>query len=154
MAWLEVGARSGPVVVYFHGTAKGKQELLYPDAADRLGIRLLMADRPGYGSSRPDARATFAKFARMVLDDLDDEGVGQFSMLGWSGGGPHGLACAAIAPQRVHAVGLLASWAPMHPPDRGRDPGVSTRSASWLRSGSSCGTPNVMSRSPLRRGAP
>ena len=60
----------------------------------------------------------------MIVGDLDDQGVERFSVLGWSGGGPHALGCAAIAQSRVRAAGLLGSWAPMNPPDRGLPLGV------------------------------
>jgi pimeloyl-ACP methyl ester carboxylesterase len=132
--WSEVGERDGPVVVYFHGTANGKQEIPFPEAAERLGIRLLMADRPGYGISTAAPDASLLDVARTILRDLDGLGAEQFSVLGFSGGGPYALACAAAAPARVHAVGLLSSWAPMTPPHRGLPLGVrvAMRAASAL----------------------
>lgn len=124
LSWSEVGDQRGPVVVYFHGTESVKHRIPYPDVADELGVRVLMADRPGYGNSAPMSDASFSDVGRVVLADLDEQGVDQFSVLGWSGGGPHALACAAFAPRRVRAVGLFASWAPMNPPDRGLPVGV------------------------------
>jgi pimeloyl-ACP methyl ester carboxylesterase len=110
--------------VYCHGTAGTKQEIPFPDIADRLGVRLLMVDRPGYGRSAPIADMSLLDFGRLVLGGLDEREVGRFSLLGWSGGGPHVLGCAAVAPQRVRVVGLLSSWAPMNPPHPGLPVGV------------------------------
>lgn len=125
MSWSEAGDRHGPVVVYFHGTESVQQHAIpFPDVADELDVRVLMAHRPGYGDSDPIPDATLSDIGRLVLNDLDERGVDRFSVLGWSGGGPHALACAAIAPERVRAVGLFASWAPMNPPDRGLPLGV------------------------------
>jgi pimeloyl-ACP methyl ester carboxylesterase len=111
-------------VVYFHGTAKRRDDIPFPDAATHLGIRVMMADRPGYGSSAPAPDASLLDVGNMVLDDLDRRGVDRFSLLGFSGGGPHALACAAAAPARTRAVGLLSSWAPMRPPHPGLPLGV------------------------------
>jgi pimeloyl-ACP methyl ester carboxylesterase len=119
MLWFEAGDAAGPAVVYFHGTAGEREDLPFPDLAEQLGVRWLMAERPGYQRSAPKRGASFADIGRMVGDDLSELGVGPFSVLGYSGGGPHALACAAVAPSRVRAVGLLNSWAPMNPPDPG-----------------------------------
>lgn len=135
LSWSEAGDPDGPVVVYFHGTQKAKQDMPFPDIAERLGIRMLMVDRPGYGGSAPMPGTSLLDIGRMVLGDLVEvHDVDRFSVLGWSGGGPHALACAAVARERVRAVGLLASWAPMNPPHRGLPLGVrvAMRSATVL----------------------
>jgi len=124
LAWSEAGDPGGPAVVYFHGTPKTEEPFAYTEVADEVGVRVLMVDRPGYGSSPPRAGASFTDVARMVLDDLAGMGVREFAVLGWSGGGPHALACAADSPSRVRSVGLFGSWAPMDPPDRGLPLGV------------------------------
>jgi len=118
LSWSRSGSAAGPVVVYFHGTGNAKQDIPFPAIAEGLGVRVLMADRPGYGTSAPMPDASLLDVGRVVLGDLDDQDVEEFSVLGWSGGGPHALACAAVAPTRVRSVGLLSSWAPMAPPHR------------------------------------
>jgi pimeloyl-ACP methyl ester carboxylesterase len=141
LSWSEAGDPAGPVVVYFHGTQKASQSIPFPDVAGRLGVRMLMVDRPGYGGSAPIPGATLLDIGGMVLADLVDvHGVDRFSVLGWSGGGPHALGCAAVPGTRVRAVGLLASWAPMDPPHRGLPRSV--------RVGMRCGA--VLPRSALR----
>ena len=50
----------------------------------------------------------------MVLDAL---GIGDFVSLGWSGGGPHVLACAALLPDRCRGIATIASAAPCDEPD-------------------------------------
>ncbi|HEY4465904.1 MAG TPA: alpha/beta fold hydrolase [Streptosporangiaceae bacterium] len=81
--------------------------------AGRLPARLhaVAADRPGYGGSRRPA-AGFAAGARAVLDDLDARGVDRAVLVGHSYGGGVALAAAALAPDRVEAVVLLASVGP------------------------------------------
>ena len=80
LSWSEFGSRDGPVVVYFHGTANGRQQIPFPETAERLGIRLLMAERPGYGGSTAAPDASLLDVARMILDDLDDLGAERFSV--------------------------------------------------------------------------
>jgi pimeloyl-ACP methyl ester carboxylesterase len=43
---------------------------------------------------------------------LDALGLGRFVTIGWSGGGPHALACAALLPDRCDAAASLAGVAP------------------------------------------
>src|SRR5919202_1802565 len=38
--------------------------------------------------------------------------LGRFATLGWSGGGPHALGCAALLPERCTAAASLAGVAP------------------------------------------
>jgi pimeloyl-ACP methyl ester carboxylesterase len=68
------------------------------------GIRWVSYDRPGYMSStaRPGRdKASVAADAAAVADAL---GIGEFAVLGHSGGGSHALACGALLPGRVKAV--------------------------------------------------
>jgi pimeloyl-ACP methyl ester carboxylesterase len=80
---------------------------------DRLpaGIRAVAPDRPGYGSSRQPAGG-FEVNARAVLADLDDCGVERAVLVGHSYGGGVALTTAALAPERVEALILLASVGP------------------------------------------
>jgi pimeloyl-ACP methyl ester carboxylesterase len=43
---------------------------------------------------------------------LDELGLDRFVTIGWSGGGPHALACAALLPDRCDAAASLAGVAP------------------------------------------
>lgn len=115
--WSGDGPRRGTPVVYFHGTPLAKGRIPFPDAITRAGAHVMCPERPGYGHRSALPNATFADIARLVVTDLDLLGVDRFSVLGWSGGGPHALACAQFAAERVDAVALLSSWAPMDPPD-------------------------------------
>jgi pimeloyl-ACP methyl ester carboxylesterase len=76
------------------------------------GLRHIAYSRPGYG--RSERRA-----GRRVADCVDDIeavcealGVERFLTVGWSGGGPHALACAALLPKRTLAAATLAGVAP------------------------------------------
>ena len=107
------GDPSGKPVLMHHGTP-GAGLLYAPDEADarERGIRLIAYDRPGYGGSTPQPGRTVADCAadvRAIARALDIDRLGVW---GISGGGPHALACAALLPDLVVAVGSLASVAP------------------------------------------
>jgi pimeloyl-ACP methyl ester carboxylesterase len=108
----------GLPLLYHSGTPGGA--VPWPagiEAARRSGLRWVTYSRPGYGSSTPKPGRTVADAAAdsaMVLDAL---GIGDFVSLGWSGGGPHVLACAALLPDRCRGIATIASAAPCDEPD-------------------------------------
>jgi pimeloyl-ACP methyl ester carboxylesterase len=77
-----------------------------------MGVRLISFDRPGYGGSDRRLSRTVGDVAEDVETIADCLKLGDFAVLGRSGGGPHALACAALLPGRVTRVGVLVSIAP------------------------------------------
>jgi pimeloyl-ACP methyl ester carboxylesterase len=111
---VEVGGPPEGQALLFHvGTPSAG--LLYPPLVElgaERGLRHITYSRPGYGRSerRP---------GRRVADCLGDVeavcaalGVDRFLTVGWSGGGPHALACAALMGDRTLAAATLAGVAP------------------------------------------
>ncbi|MCB2542379.1 hypothetical protein KQ744_15830, partial [Listeria monocytogenes] len=68
------------------------------EAAAR-GLRVLSCARPGSPGSAPLPGRRVAAAAADVIAVLDTLGIDRFATMGASGGGPHALACAALAPQ-------------------------------------------------------
>ncbi|HEX5849276.1 MAG TPA: alpha/beta fold hydrolase, partial [Rubrobacter sp.] len=101
------------VVFWHHGTPNtgAPPEPLF-EAADRLGIRWLSYDRPGYGGSTSRKDRNVASAAADVSDVADALGITRFAVMGHSGGGPHALACAALLPERVLGVVSVSGLAP------------------------------------------
>jgi pimeloyl-ACP methyl ester carboxylesterase len=108
----ESGDPGGQPVIHFHGTPGCRLEMAWADdlLAD-VGVRWVAFDRPGYGGSTPTA-FSLASVADMALQVADEYGVERFRTSGWSGGGPFALATAAIAGERVEAVGVISGAAP------------------------------------------
>ncbi|WP_228473266.1 alpha/beta fold hydrolase [Streptomyces cyaneochromogenes] len=104
---------SRTVVFWHHGTPNigTPPEPLFP-YADRLGIRWVSYDRPGYGGSTPRPGRDMASAAGDVAAVADALGIQRFAVMGHSGGGPHALACGALLPDRVLAVVSVAGPAP------------------------------------------
>jgi pimeloyl-ACP methyl ester carboxylesterase len=107
------GAGERLVVFWLHGTPNlgSPPEPLLPAAA-RLGVRWLSYDRPGYGGSTPDPGRNVASAAADVSAIADALGIGQFAVMGHSGGGPHALGCGALLPERVLGVVCGSALAP------------------------------------------
>jgi pimeloyl-ACP methyl ester carboxylesterase len=80
--------------------------------ASARGLRTVMYSRPGYGGSTPMPGRRVADCAADVVAVLDHLGAERFVTAGWSGGGPHALACAALLPGRCLAAACLAGVAP------------------------------------------
>ncbi len=103
----------GLPLFWHHGTPNtGAPPAPLLAAAERLGLRWVSWDRPGYGgsSARPDRPvSSAARCAEAVAGAL---GLGRFAVMGHSGGGPHALACAALLPDRVVAAVAVSSLAP------------------------------------------
>ena len=100
-------------VFWHHGTPNtgAPPEPLFVTAAER-GIRWVSYDRPGYGGSTPRPGRDVASAAADVASIADTLGIGQFAVMGHSGGGPHALACAALLPGRVQATIAASGTAP------------------------------------------
>ncbi|WP_188187275.1 alpha/beta fold hydrolase [Nonomuraea sp. SYSU D8015] len=106
-------AADRPAVFWHHGTPNigTPPEPLFP-VSDRLGIRWVSYDRPGYGSSTRVPGRNLASAAADVIRVADALGLARFAVMGHSGGGSHALACAVLFPDRVRAVLSVSGLAP------------------------------------------
>jgi pimeloyl-ACP methyl ester carboxylesterase len=102
----DVGDPDGVPVVYLHGGGDSRLSR-HPDdtIAAALGVRLLAVDRCGPAV----AGRTLRGFADELLAVLPVE---RFRVIGWSAGGPHALAVAAVAADRVDAAAVVGSMPP------------------------------------------
>lgn len=82
------------------------------DTAAEHGMQLVTYSRPGYAGSDPCPNRTVAQAADDVTAILDALGTDRFVTIGWSGGGPHALACAATLSDRCLAAATIAGVAP------------------------------------------
>src|ERR1700691_273403 len=113
---LEVGTLgepSGQTVLFHHGTPGSVNlvKMLAP-LTDDGSLFVVTTSRAGYGkSSRLEGRdvASVVGDARAALDSL---GRSDYVVVGWSGGGPHALACAALDAPRCRAAWSLAGVVP------------------------------------------
>jgi pimeloyl-ACP methyl ester carboxylesterase len=111
-AWIEGEDRNGTLVFHNGTPSSGIPYQPDLDALAARGIRWVSWSRPGYGSSTRQAGRSVGDVAADAREILDQLGVERAYVAGWSGGGPHALACAALLPDRVVATALLAGVAP------------------------------------------
>jgi pimeloyl-ACP methyl ester carboxylesterase len=111
------GPHDGSVVVWLHGTPGSR--LFQPcdeKLIEHLGMRIVTFDRPGYGRSTRQPGRQVAD----VIEDLETVveafSLQRFAVAGFSGGGPHALAAAALMPDRVTRCAAVASAAPFDAP--------------------------------------
>jgi pimeloyl-ACP methyl ester carboxylesterase len=107
------GPEGGPVLVFHHGTPGGSEQMrAMARAAEARGLRLVTWSRPGYGASTRQAGRSVADVVADTAAVLDHLGAESCLVAGWSGGGPHALACGALLPDRVRGVLCIAGVAP------------------------------------------
>ena len=116
LGYAEFGDPTGPVVLWFHGTLGARRQfpVLGRRAAESLGLRVIIVERPGTGLSdsyRYSAVTDWVADMAQVADALEAERLG---VVGLSGGGAYALACGALPPlvDRVATVAVLDGTVP------------------------------------------
>jgi pimeloyl-ACP methyl ester carboxylesterase len=114
---LVSGPEDGLALVFHTGTPSGLVESgPVASAAAARGLRTVLYARPGYGNSTPQPGRLVADAAADVDAILAHLSIDEFVTAGWSGGGPHALACAALLPVRCLAAVSIAGVAPSDSP--------------------------------------
>jgi pimeloyl-ACP methyl ester carboxylesterase len=93
---LTMGPADAMPVLFHGGTPTAA--VVYPPAVEamtRHAIRLITYSRPGYATSDPQPGRCVADAVADVQAILDGIQADRFVTIGWSGGGPHALACPA-----------------------------------------------------------
>ncbi len=109
-----LGHPSGQTILFHHGTPGST--LMVQDFEPFLefgNFFFVTTSRAGYGrSSRLEGRdvASVVSDATTVLDFFHRD---SYAVMGWSGGGPHALACAALGAPRCLGAVTLASVVPI-----------------------------------------
>jgi pimeloyl-ACP methyl ester carboxylesterase len=113
LAWKEYGPPEGRPLLRFQGTPGSRfSRHAHEDAYDRLDVRVIVFDRPGYGASTRLPGRSISVVADDAAELLDDLGLDTVHASGGSGGGPHVLAFAARHPERVRAATVVVGMAP------------------------------------------
>ncbi len=128
LGYAEFGDPNGAVVLWFHGTPGGRRQfpLVGRRAAEGLGLRVVLIERPGSGLSDSHEYAAVADFARDMTHVADALGADRLGVVGLSGGGPYALSCAAVPAlaSRVAAVAVLGGVTPSVGPEATSSGGI------------------------------
>lgn len=120
LGYGEYGAPDGVPIFYLHGSPSSRVEfsLFGDDAlAKSLNVRLVAVDRPGMGLSDFQPNRRLLDFPRDLLALADHLNIERFSILAYSLGGIHGLACAYAIPERLTKVGIVSGAAMFTQPE-------------------------------------
>jgi pimeloyl-ACP methyl ester carboxylesterase len=106
------GPAGGFPLVFHHGTpGAGTPTRALERAVHARGLRLVTTSRPGYGDSTRQPGRRVVDVAADTAAVLAAIGAARCLVAGWSGGGPHALACAARLDATAAAL-AIASVAP------------------------------------------
>jgi pimeloyl-ACP methyl ester carboxylesterase len=118
LAYTDIGAPGGQAAFHFHGAPGSRLELAALEQSfTEVGIRVIAADRPGYGGSTPLPGRTTADWADDVAALADRLGLERFAVMGLSSGGPYTVACASLLGDRVTGAVVAAGNTDMSWPD-------------------------------------
>ena len=115
LSFYEYGVDTGNPVFYFHGFPGSHldTEIFNADElARKFNLRIIACDRPGYGDSESDPDRALLDWPDDVVAVADHLNLDNFSVLGYSGGGPYALACAYKIPDRLDQVVVVSGMAP------------------------------------------
>ena len=117
LGYAEYGDPRGAPVLALHGLP-GSRFQRHPDEsiAARLGARLIVFERPGFGLSGRAPRASLLERAKDAAALADALGLARFRLLAISGGAPVGCACALALGDRIERLALVCGVGP--PADR------------------------------------
>ena len=110
---LQAGPAGGMPLVLHEGTPLGL--VLYSptvQSAQARNLRVILIARPGYELSTPRPGRRVVDAAADTAAVLDALGLDRFVTAGWSGGGPHALACVAALPGRCLAAASISGVGP------------------------------------------
>jgi pimeloyl-ACP methyl ester carboxylesterase len=107
------GDEHAPVLIFHHGTPSARVPVrVIERSVHQHGLRFVTWSRPGYGDSTPQPGRQVVDVVSDVEQILDGLGVNRCMSVGWSGGGPHSLACGARLADRVTSVLVIAGVGP------------------------------------------
>ena len=115
LGYAILGAPQGEPVFTFHGLPGSRMEsYLFHEAAKKLNISIITADRPGYGLSTLMPHRSLLQWSNDVAHLADHLGITSFGIVGVSGGAPCALACAASIAQRIKKMAIVCGLGPLH----------------------------------------
>lgn len=110
---LTGGADSSDAFLMINGTPSGVTALDSDVAlVESRGLRYVTYGRPGYADSTRVPDRSVADLTTDVRELAAILGLRRLFVLGWSGGGPHALACAALLPDMVMRAATTGGVAP------------------------------------------
>ncbi len=113
LTYAEYGDPNGLPVIHLHGVLGCRYERLPDDSlTKKLGVKLIVPDRPGYGLSESNPDQSYLTFADDLLEFVDYLGFQKISLMGLSVGAIYGSAFAYKSPQYVNNIAMVSATPP------------------------------------------
>ena len=110
LSYSDTGTGENGTWIHCHGIPGSRYELLHlSDQLYAAGLRIIVADRPGYGDSTPCPDNGFAQHTSDICQLADQLGLERFSVSGFSGGGVFALATAHDIGDRAERLTIAAT---------------------------------------------
>jgi pimeloyl-ACP methyl ester carboxylesterase len=118
VGYVDAGEPNAFPVIIIHGLPGSRMDALYigKQELEAQGIRAIVPDRPGIGLSDFQPGRQILDYPNDIVALADALKLKRFSVLGISVGGAFAFACAHQIPQRMHALGISSSIAPLEIP--------------------------------------
>ncbi|KAH8771492.1 Alpha/Beta hydrolase protein [Hyaloscypha finlandica] len=119
LGYAQYGSKAGRAIFYLHGLPGSRIEAAaWDELGQKLGARIIAADRPGIGWSSPHPGRTLLGHPEDLEYLAKHLELEEYGVLGISGGGPYALACAMSLPyEKLKCVSIVCG---LGPPDIGR----------------------------------
>nr|VFJ68885.1 MAG: Pimeloyl-ACP methyl ester carboxylesterase [Candidatus Kentron sp. DK] len=142
LAYTEHGDPAGKPMFFFHGNPGSR--LIRPadeGIAERLGVRIITPDRPGYGLSDFQPGRRLLDYPRDITQLADALGLERFAVFGVSAGGMYVAVCAHSIPERLTGAAIVSGAAPFD-----RDNPYEGMGQAWKRAFRLCKLPTPLLR--------
>jgi pimeloyl-ACP methyl ester carboxylesterase len=114
VAFSEYGDPQGAPVFFCHGWPSSRTMAeLTDDAAGKLGLRIISADRPGIRDSNFHPDRTLLDWPPLLCELSAHLGIDKFRVLAISGGAPYAYAAAWMIPEQVEAIAVVSGAPPI-----------------------------------------
>jgi pimeloyl-ACP methyl ester carboxylesterase len=118
LTFVETGPRRGRPVIYCHGAIGSplRDMVNLLPLTERLNVRHIAVNRPGFGGADPVRARTVTAFAHDLTALADVMELERFYVIGVSAGGPYALAVAHALRSRVIRAAVCSSLSPLPAP--------------------------------------
>ncbi|WP_432459710.1 MULTISPECIES: alpha/beta fold hydrolase [unclassified Agarivorans] len=116
LGYSDIGRSSDLPLIMFHpSTGSRLQQHPNKNLIYEQGLRLITADRAGFGLTTASDKPCLEQSAQDALQLADRLELEKFCVAGFCGGGPFALALTALAPERIIHTTLISSVTPYQP---------------------------------------
>ena len=118
LTFVETGPPDGAPVIYCHGAIGSplRESVDLGPMTERLNVRHIAVNRPGFGGSDRARGRTVTAFASDLTALADALDLDRVFLVGVSAGGPYALAAAHALGDRVIRAAVCSSLSPLCPP--------------------------------------